>query len=111
MRIGVVSDTHNHRANVARIVELFNEARVTRVIHTGDITTADTLELLARLEMPLYGVYGNNDVDRDGRIARGVRFDAAERDRDDAREQGHACREASSRGSGAHVSPAARSGA
>jgi len=61
MRIGVVSDTHNHLANVARIVELFNTAAVDRVIHTGDITQAKTLEVFARLEAPLCGVYGNND--------------------------------------------------
>ncbi|MEE4384541.1 MAG: YfcE family phosphodiesterase [Pseudomonadales bacterium] len=62
MRIGIVSDTHNHLANVARIVELFNEAGVERVIHTGDITQAKTLEVFARLEMPLHGVFGNNDA-------------------------------------------------
>jgi hypothetical protein len=61
MRIGVISDTHNHLANVARIVELLNQARVERVVHTGDITQARTLEVLARLEAPLVGVYGNND--------------------------------------------------
>ena len=61
MRIGVVSDTHNHLANVARIVELLNQARVERVVHTGDITQAKTLEVLARLDVPLVGVYGNND--------------------------------------------------
>lgn len=61
MRIGVMSDTHNHRANVARIVELLNAARVERVIHTGDITQPGTLELLARLDAPLWGVFGNND--------------------------------------------------
>ena len=38
MRIGVVSDTHNNLKNTRRIVELFNEAEVDRVIHTGDIT-------------------------------------------------------------------------
>ena len=42
MRIGVMSDTHNHLANVARIVELLNAARVERVVHTGDITQAKT---------------------------------------------------------------------
>ena len=43
MKIGVVSDTHNNLKNVGRIVELFNEAEVERVIHTGDITQAKTL--------------------------------------------------------------------
>ncbi len=46
MRIGVVSDTHNHLANVGRIVELFNEAGVERVVHTGDITQAKTRSVL-----------------------------------------------------------------
>jgi hypothetical protein len=61
LRIAVVSDTHNNLRNVARIVELLNAADVARVVHTGDITQAKTLELLARLAAPLVGVYGNND--------------------------------------------------
>jgi putative phosphoesterase len=64
MRIGVVSDTHNHLANVARIVELLNAARVERVIHTGDITQARTLFAFTGLQAPLCGVYGNNDLER-----------------------------------------------
>jgi putative phosphoesterase len=62
MRIGVVSDTHNQLANVARIVELLNRAGVDLVVHTGDITQAKTLEVLARLDAPLHGVFGNNDA-------------------------------------------------
>ncbi len=61
MRIGVVSDTHNNLPNVRRIVALLNAARVERVLHTGDITQPKTLEVLAQLEAPLFGVYGNND--------------------------------------------------
>ena len=40
MKVGVVSDTHNNLKNCNKIVELFNEAGVDRVIHTGDITQA-----------------------------------------------------------------------
>ena len=65
MRIGVVSDTHNNLKNVAKIVELFNEANVERVIHTGDITQAKTLDVFAHLSAPLFGVYGNNDEERE----------------------------------------------
>jgi putative phosphoesterase len=61
VRIGVVSDTHNQLRNVRRIVELFNAARVDRVVHTGDITQARTLEVFAGLAAPLVGVFGNND--------------------------------------------------
>ncbi len=62
MKIGVVSDTHNNIRNCGRIVELFNEVGVERVIHTGDITQAKTLEVFSRLASPLWGVFGNNDV-------------------------------------------------
>lgn len=65
MRIGVVSDTHNNIANVREIVSLFNAAGVARVVHTGDITKAKTLDIFAGLDAPLYGVFGNNDVERD----------------------------------------------
>ncbi len=62
MKIGVISDTHNRLPNVARIVDLLNHAGVDRVVHTGDITQPQTLELLARLDAPLHAVYGNNDA-------------------------------------------------
>ncbi len=66
MRIGVISDTHNHLRNVAQIVELLNAANVDRVIHTGDITQPKTLRALAALEARVFGVYGNNDLERAG---------------------------------------------
>ncbi len=68
MRIGVVSDTHNNLANVAKIIDLFNAQDVERVIHTGDISQPKTLEAFARLDAPLFGVFGNNDVDERHRL-------------------------------------------
>lgn len=65
MRIGVVSDTHNQSRNVSEIIRIFNEEEVDHVVHTGDITTAKTLELFSRLNVPLSGVFGNNDVEVD----------------------------------------------
>ena len=65
MRIGVVSDTHNNLKNCRRIVQLFNQAGVNAVVHTGDITQAKTLAEFAELDAPLYGVFGNNDQERE----------------------------------------------
>jgi len=65
MRIGVFGDTHNNVRNVARIVELFEAAGVDRVVHTGDITQAKVLDELSRLDCPVQGVYGNNDLERE----------------------------------------------
>jgi putative phosphoesterase len=61
MRIGVVSDTHNNLRNVERIVELLRAAAVEQVVHTGDITQPRALRALARVGVPIVGVFGNND--------------------------------------------------
>jgi len=66
MILGVVSDTHNHTSNVERIIDIFNERNVDKVIHTGDITQAKTLNRFSRLDCPLLGVYGNNDLEEKG---------------------------------------------
>ena len=61
MQIGVVSDTHNNLKNIDTIINLFNEADVSSVVHTGDITSAKSLEKFSGLKSKLIGVYGNND--------------------------------------------------
>ena len=66
MILGVVSDTHNRISNVEKIVDIFNQNSVDKVIHTGDITQAKTLERFSRLNCPLLGVYGNNDLHEEG---------------------------------------------
>jgi len=43
MRIGVVSDTHDHLANVARIVETPHDTGVERVVHLRRAETPDSL--------------------------------------------------------------------
>ena len=74
MRIGVVSDTHNNLKNCRRIVQIFNDAGVDAVVHTGDITQAKTLAVFAALDAPLYGVFGNNDQEREGLEATAQEF-------------------------------------
>jgi len=65
MILGVVGDTHNHLPNVEKIIDIFNEKNVDKVIHTGDITQAKTLSRFSRLNCPLIGVYGNNDLEEE----------------------------------------------
>ena len=66
MKIGVVSDTHNNQKNVDIIINIFNEEKVPIVIHTGDISNANTLEKFSKLNSKLIGVYGNNDRNESG---------------------------------------------
>ena len=61
MQIGIVSDTHNNLNNIDKIISLFNEEKVSLVIHTGDIASAKSLEKFSKLDSKLVGVYGNND--------------------------------------------------
>ena len=61
MLVGVVSDTHNNIKNIKKIICLFNEEQVGLVIHTGDISKAETLRNFSELDAPLVGVFGNND--------------------------------------------------
>ena len=44
MLLGVVSDTHNNLKNIETIISLFNDKKVSLVIHTGDIANAQSLE-------------------------------------------------------------------
>ena len=66
MILGVVGDTHNSLSNIEKIIDIFNEKNVDKVIHTGDITQAKTLSRFSRLSCPLIGVYGNNDLEEKG---------------------------------------------
>ena len=66
MRIGVVSDTHNNLKNIDIIISLFNKEEIELVVHTGDITNANSLEKFSKLKCKLLGVYGNNDRDEKG---------------------------------------------
>lgn len=61
MLIGVVSDTHNNKKNIKKIIDLFNSHKVDLVIHTGDISNSQSLGYFSSLDSPLYIVLGNND--------------------------------------------------
>lgn len=64
MKIGILSDSHDDMAAIARAVELFNAEGVAQVVHAGDIVSPFTFDLLRGLAAPLVGIFGNNDGDR-----------------------------------------------
>ncbi len=61
MKIGLTGDTHNNLKNVAVICDIFNSKDLDLVIHTGDISLPKTLIAFEELNIPLQGVFGNND--------------------------------------------------
>lgn len=61
--IGILADTHNHIANTRQALELFRARGVTRLIHCGDVTSAEVMLLFAGWQVTF--VLGNMDRDRD----------------------------------------------
>ena len=66
MRIGVITDTHDHQEKIAAAVRHFNDAQVDRVLHAGDLIAPFTRREFAQLTVPMTAVFGNNDGERLG---------------------------------------------
>jgi uncharacterized protein len=67
MRIGVLSDSHDHLVNLRKAVEIFSKNGVEAIIHGGDFCSPFTLaefKPLADRGLKMYAVFGNNDGDR-----------------------------------------------
>ena len=67
MKLGIISDTHDHLNHVHRAVELFRNHGIDLLLHAGDYTSPPVIKALAGL--PAAGVFGNNDGEKLG-IAR-----------------------------------------
>lgn len=69
MRVGIISDTHDHLTNFARALEiLIAEERVDVLLHAGDFIAPFAAALIApgKLAVPVHYVLGNNDGERAG---------------------------------------------
>lgn len=64
MRIGVVSDTHDHMHLIEAAVEKFRKAKVSMVLHAGDHVSPFTVPIYRSLNCPVMAVFGNNDGDQ-----------------------------------------------
>ena len=65
MKIGIISDTHDHHANVLKAVEVFNEQKVSYVLHAGDIVSPFTAKAFAEVSRAKFiAVFGNNDGEK-----------------------------------------------
>lgn len=65
MKVGLLSDTHDHLPMIDRALEVFRREGVEAVLHLGDFCSPFAVRrMLEGLKVPLYGVFGNNDGDR-----------------------------------------------
>lgn len=66
MRLGLLADTHDRLPAIAEFAKRFREAGVELVLHAGDYCAPWALEPLLEVNLPLAGVFGRNDGDREG---------------------------------------------
>lgn len=64
MKIGIISDSHDHMRNLRRVIGRLKEEGVEAVVHCGDFCAPFVLKELDRLGVPVHGVFGNVDGDR-----------------------------------------------
>lgn len=67
MKIGILSDTHNHTRNTQAALEVFRQNGISKLIHCGDVTAAQIILLFAGWDVAF--VFGNMDTNRDELIA------------------------------------------
>lgn len=64
MKVGIISDSHDHLDNLKKAMEVFKSEGVGYLIHCGDFVAPFTLPILSQLGVPFLGVFGNNDGER-----------------------------------------------
>ena len=64
MKIGVISDSHDHIANLKLAINILNKEKVGLVFFCGDLSSPFTLSVFQELKAPLKAVFGNNEGDK-----------------------------------------------
>jgi putative phosphoesterase len=70
MRIGIFSDTHDNLPKIEKAVRFFNQKKVDFVLHAGDFVAPFTLNKFNKLSCEWQGVFGNNDGEKKGLLAK-----------------------------------------
>ena len=66
MKVGILSDSHDHRDAAEGALLLFRAEGVGMIFHLGDVCSPIVLAGYRDPSIPLRGVFGNNDEDRAG---------------------------------------------
>ncbi len=66
MLIGLISDTHDNLPFIEKAVNFLNQKEVELVLHAGDFIAPFSLKPLGKLRCPWWGVFGNNDGEKEG---------------------------------------------
>jgi putative phosphoesterase len=70
MRVGIMADSHDRLPAIAEIVKQMQAAGVSMLIHAGDYCAPFALRPIEEASMSLAGVFGRNDGDTQGLLAK-----------------------------------------
>jgi putative phosphoesterase len=70
VRVGVLSDSHDHLDRLALAVRHLRDRKVELVLHAGDFIAPFTIPVLHEVGCPIRAVFGNNDGERVGLFQR-----------------------------------------
>ena len=62
MKIGIMSDSHDHLEHINKSVEIFIDRNVNYVLHLGDYVNPNSVRACG--DIKLLGIFGNNDGDK-----------------------------------------------
>lgn len=62
MKIGIISDSHDHWENIEKAIKIFQDQKTDFVIHLGDYVSGKTITRFQGIK--LIGIFGNNDGDK-----------------------------------------------
>lgn len=63
--VGAISDTHDNLPMIRRAVDALNRAKVSLVLHAGDIISPFVPRSFSDLKAPMIAIYGNNDAEKE----------------------------------------------
>ena len=61
MKVGIISDTHDHLDNLRKALEIFKQKGCEKILHAGDFVSPFVFRVIKEFNIPLIGVFGNND--------------------------------------------------
>jgi putative phosphoesterase len=70
MRVGLLADSHDRLPAIAEFVKLMQASGVSMLIHAGDYCAPFALRPIEEASMSLAGVFGKNDGDTQGLLAK-----------------------------------------
>ena len=61
MIIAVISDSHDNIVNLRKALSMIRKENASLILHCGDFVAPFMLKEMEKAQIPVYGVFGNND--------------------------------------------------